>query len=325
MTSVTWNEQTLLTAYQRPLFDLVSEAYQLTKVHFDTRQMELCTLSSIKTGACPEDCAYCPQSGHYNTGLKKEKLRDFDSILAEAQQAKAQGASRFCMGAAWKNPPERDFPKVLELIKAVKAMGLEACVTLGMLSDPQAEALKAAGLDYYNHNLDTSPEYYKKIITTRTYADRLDTLSKVSQAGINVCCGGIIGMGETQTDRIQFLLALAALPNPPDSIPINHLIPIEGTPLADAAPLDGFEFVKTIAIARLMFPKARIRLSAGRTELSDELQAWCFMAGANSIFVGDILLTAANPSQHHDESLLQRLGYQVHIKSKEKHTCEAHA
>lgn len=306
-----WTAEQVHQLYELPFFELVQQAYHTHRQHFERGDMEFCALCSIKTGACPEDCAYCPQSGHYNTGLKKEKLMDLDQVLEQAKQAQAAGAQRFCMGAAWKNPPKKDFPKVLEIVKAVKDLGLETCVTLGQLDEEQATALKAAGLDYYNHNLDTSPEYYGSIISTRTYADRIDTLTKVADAGINVCCGGILGMGETREDRVQLLLALKHLSSSPQSIPINQLIPIPGTPLAKQQALDVFEFIKTIAVTRILFPEAKVRLSAGREHMSDEMQAWCFMAGANSIFIGDKLLTAKNPTQHRDIDLLKRLGMRV--------------
>ena len=311
MTSANWTFDAMIGYLEKPFFELIYEAYSVHRKNFDVQDMEFCTLSSIKTGACPEDCAYCPQSGHYNTGLKKEKLIAIETVLSQAKCAKAAGAKRFCMGAAWKNPPKKDFPAVLEMVREVKKLGLETCVTLGMLDEAQAHQLKAAGLDFYNHNLDTSPEYYDAIISTRTYQDRIDTIGHVASAGINVCCGGILGMGESRADRINMLLALHQLPQMPQSIPINKLIPIKGTPLEYADPLDHFEFIKTIAITRLMFPTSKIRLSAGREEMSDEIQAWCFMAGANSIFIGDKLLTAKNPSQNRDAQLLQSLSIRM--------------
>lgn len=317
MNETVWTKKLIQALYEQAFFALVSQAYQCHIQHFEPGDMEFCVLCSIKTGACPEDCAYCPQSGHYKTGLEREKLLDLDWVLAQAKQAKANGAKRFCMGAAWKNPPKKDFPKVLTMIKAVKALGLETCVTLGMLDDQQAADLKAAGLDYYNHNLDTSPDYYRSIITTRTYQDRIDTLNRVAAASINVCCGGILGMGECREDRIDFLLALNALPSPPQSIPINQLIPIPGTPLENQTPVDEFEFIKTIAVTRIVFPTSMIRLSAGRENMSDTMQAWCFMAGANSIFIGDKLLTAKNPGQHRDIALLQRLNMRTPDMSTE--------
>ena len=288
-----WSEEKINELFERQFFELIHEAYMVHRANFDSGEMEFCTLSSIKTGACPEDCAYCPQSAHYNTNLKKEKLIDIESVLIQAKKAKECGAKRFCMGAAWKSPPKKDLPTVLEMIREVKKIGLETCVTLGMLDEDQATQLKSAGLDFYNHNLDTSPEFYSSIITTRTYQDRLDTIKNVINADINVCCGGILGMGETRADRIQMLLALDQLPVHPASIPMNKLIPIKGTPLENEKPLDSFEFIKTIAIARLIFPKSKIRLSAGREGMSDE--------------IGDKLLTAKNPDQNHDMQLLQTL------------------
>jgi biotin synthase len=292
-----------------PFIELMAKAISTHLQYHQANEMELCSLLSIKTGACPEDCAYCPQSGHYQTDLEREKMLPLEAVLAQAKNAKAEGAKRFCMGAAWRNPPKKDFPKVLEMIKGVKALGLEACVTLGMLDDEQAKALHEAGLDYYNHNLDTSPEHYKKIISTRTYEDRLETLERVRASGINVCCGGIVGMGETREDRIEFLLQLANLPEVPKSVPINRLIPIAGTPLAETPHIDNMEFVRTIAAARIMMPASMIRLSAGRSDMSDEMQALCFLAGANSIWLGDKLLTAQNPDCDHDRNLLDNLGF----------------
>ncbi|MFZ4076436.1 MAG: biotin synthase BioB [Legionellaceae bacterium] len=307
-----WNEQAIMTLLDLPFFELISRAYAVHKENFDPANIEFLTLLTIKTGTCPEDCAYCPQSGHYKTGLKKETLMDdLSHVLEKARAAKAQGSTRFCMGAAWRTPPQKEFPKVLEMIQHVKALGMETCVTLGMLDQDQARALKEAGLDFYNHNLDTSPEYYQSIITTRTYQDRLDTLQQVIKADIKVCCGGILGMGESRADRIALLLQLHQLPKAPESIPMNQLMPIKGTPLEHAAPLDSFEFIKTIAVARIMFPSSRLRLSAGRERMSDETQAWCFMAGANSIFIGDKLLTAPNPSQQHDLTLLKKLNMDI--------------
>jgi biotin synthase len=311
MSKITWNKDNVASLFELPVFELISRAYACHKKHSDIQEMEYCTLSSIKTGCCPEDCAYCPQSGHHNTGLKKEKLLGVGKVLTEAKQAKENGAKRFCMGAAWRNPSKKDFPKVVEIVKAVKELGLETCATLGSLNEEQAVQLKAAGLDYYNHNIDTSPDYFPKIITTRTFDDRITTIINVDSAGINVCCGGILGMGENRDDRINFLLALDQLPATPKSIPINQLIPIKGTPLENQKPLDDFEFIKTIAVARIMFPKPKIRLSAGRENMSNEMQAWCFMAGANSIFIGDKLLTAKNPAQNKDMKLMKMLGIRV--------------
>jgi biotin synthase len=307
MTTIFWTAQTVGELFELPLFELVNQAYQCHVKHSNPSDIEFCALCSIKTGACPEDCAYCPQSAHYSTGLKKENLLDVASVVEQAKVAKANGAKRFCMGAAWKSPPKKDFPRVLEMIQAVKNCGLETCVTLGMLDEHQAIQLQSAGLDYYNHNLDTSQEYYPKIISTRTFQDRIDTIKQVVNAGIHVCCGGILGMGESRQDRIQLLLALKALPSSPQSIPINQLIPIPGTPLAHQDAVDTFEFIKMIAVTRLLFPKAKVRLSAGRENMTDEMQAWCFMAGANSIFIGDKLLTTQNASKNRDIHLLKRL------------------
>lgn len=308
-----WNQESIAKLFELPLFELVFKAYSVHRINFEITEMEFCTLSSIKTGTCPEDCAYCTQSGHYQTEVKREKLIDLKAVLEQAEAAKKGGAKRFCMGAAWRSPPKGDLPKVLEMVKAVKSIGLETCVTLGMLDKKQAEQLKEAGLDFYNHNLDTSPEFYKKIITTRTYQDRIDTLRNVREAGINVCCGGILGMGETRDDRIALLMQLYQLSEPPTSIPMNQLIPMKGTPLEDTKLLDSFEFIKTIAVTRLMFPHSMIRLSAGREAMSDEFQAWCFIAGANSIFCGDKLLTAKNPEQGRDFDLLSRLGFKTPV------------
>lgn len=316
-----WDHESVEKLYNLPFLELLYQAQTVHRENFKQDEIELCTLLSIKTGSCPEDCAYCPQSGHFKTGLQKEKLFDVEEVRKQATVAKEAGASRFCMGAAWRNPPEKEFPKVLEMIKTVKAEGLEACVTLGMLTDQQAVQLKEAGLDFYNHNLDTSPEYYEKIITTRTYSDRLDTLSHVRNAGINVCCGGIIGMGEARKDRIELLLQLVNLPKAPDSVPINRLIPIQGTPLANTKQIDDFEFVRTIAVARMLLPKSVVRLSAGREGMSEELQTLCFMAGANSIFFGEKLLTAANPEADADMQLFAKLGMKGTKQSLASKTC----
>jgi biotin synthase len=283
-------------------------AQQIHRAHFDPNAVQISTLLSIKTGACPEDCAYCPQSAHYKTELDVERLLPLDEVLNEARAAKASGASRFCMGAAWRSPRDKDLEQVAEMIGGVKALGLETCVTLGMLTEPQTARLKDAGLDYYNHNLDTSPEFYGEVITTRTYQDRLDTLRHVRDAGINVCAGGIVGMGESREDRAGLLQELANLPKHPESVPINLLVRVEGTPLAEVTAPDPFDFVRTLAVARLMMPKSYVRLSAGRTDMSDELQALCFLAGANSIFYGERLLTTENPECDHDRKLFDRLG-----------------
>ncbi len=303
-----WQTTEVQALYEMPLNDLLFKAQTVHRLHFDPNQVQTSTLMSIKTGACPEDCKYCPQSGHYNTGLTKEQLVAIDEVIKSAKNAKRSGATRFCMGAAWRSPRGKDFPAVLTMIKEVKNLGMETCVTLGMLNQEQAGQLKEAGLDYYNHNLDTSAEYYSEIITTRTYQDRLDTLQSVRDAGINVCAGGILGMGETLTDRLNLIKELANLPEHPQSVPINQLIAVKGTPLEDASKLDPFEFIRMIAVARIVMPKSYVRLSAGRENMSDEMQAMCFFAGANSIFYGEKLLTTNNPDQNHDLNLFNRLG-----------------
>jgi biotin synthase len=284
------------------------EAQRIHRLHFDPREVQISTLLSIKTGGCPEDCAYCPQSARYDTGVKAEKLMSFDAVLAEAGAAKVAGASRFCMGAAWREPKDRDLEQICAMIEGVKALGLETCVTLGMLTRDHAKRLKQAGLDYYNHNLDTSPEYYGRIITTRLYQERLDTLAQVRAAGIHVCCGGIVGMGESLEDRIGMITTLASLPEHPESVPINMLVRVEGTPLAAAERIDPLEFVRVIAVARIAMPASVVRLSAGREDMSEETQALCFLAGANSIFYGPKLLTTPNPERDRDLSLIDRLG-----------------
>lgn len=311
MATERWNIKKAAMLYQTPFLELLFKAQQIHQQHFNANEIELCTLLSIKTGACPEDCAYCPQSGHYQTTVHKEKLLPLEQVLQHAAIAKANGAVRFCMGAAWRNPTAKDFKQVIEMIKAVKNLGLETCVTLGMLTKEQAQQLKEAGLDFYNHNLDTSPEYYQKIISTRTYQDRLKTLAYIHEAELNICCGGIIGMGESRQDRIAFLVQLAKLTIPPKSIPINRLVPARGTPLANAFEIDNLEFIKTIAVARIMMPSSVIRLSAGRETMSEEMQALCYLAGANSIFYGEKLLTAANVSAQRDLELLKRLGLNI--------------
>lgn len=304
-----WEEAEVSTLFDQPFMDLLFQAQTILRQNFPVNTIQISKLLNIKTGACPEDCAYCPQSAHYETGLEKEKLFPLETVIELAKKAKAQGATRFCLGAAWRSPPKKDLPKVLAMIKAINALGMESCVTLGLLDEEQAQELKAAGLVFYNHNLDTSLEFYSHIITTRTYADRLRTLAHVKNAGIKICCGGILGMGESRHDRIHLLLTIANLPGPPiESVPINNLIAIPGTPLANAARLDNFEFVRTIAVARIMMPKTWIRLSAGRESMNDETQALCFFAGANSIFYDKKLLTAANPSVDQDENLFARLG-----------------
>ncbi len=303
-----WTRAEVRALFDLPFADLIFHAQRIHRAHFDPHEVQLSTLLSIKTGGCPEDCAYCPQSAHYEAGVKAEKLMDADAVIAEAQAAKRAGASRFCMGAAWRNPKDRDLDAVCTMVAGVKALGLETCATLGMLTEPQAQRLKGAGLDYYNHNLDTSPEFYGEIITTRTFRDRLDTLAHVRAAGINVCCGGIVGMGESRDDRIGMILALATLPRHPESVPINMLVQVEGTPLATGKAFDPIEFVRTIAVARISMPASVVRLSAGREEMSEETQALCFVAGANSIFYGPKLLTTPNPGRDRDRMLMDRLG-----------------
>ncbi len=303
-----WDKEQVRSLYELSFLDLLFQAQAVHRDNFNSNEIELCSLLSIKTGSCPEDCAYCPQSAHYKTEVKKEELLSISQILMLAKAAKTQGAHRFCMGAAWRSPKQKDFEKVIEIIKAVKETGLEVCLTLGMLTKLQAEELKLAGLDFYNHNLDTSPNYYEKIITTRTYQDRIDTLEKVADAGIQVCCGGIIGMGESREDRIELLIQLTKLPYIPKSVPINRLVRVEGTPLANVEEIDDFEFIRTIAIARIMLPKSVIRLSAGRSEMKEEAQALCFIAGANSFWLGDKLLTTKNREINADIIMLNKLG-----------------
>jgi len=303
-----WRVADVVALYELPFNDLLFRAQQAHREHFDANAVQLSTLLSIKTGGCEEDCAYCPQSAHHDTGLDASKLMEVDDVLAAAQVAKANGATRFCMGAAWRNPKDRHLEPIKAMIRGVKAMGLETCVTLGMLEGHQAKALADAGLDYYNHNLDTSPEFYGQIISTRTYQDRLDTLEHVRDAGINVCCGGIVGMGESRRERAGLIAQLANMDPYPESVPINNLVQVNGTPLEGTEPLDPFEFVRTIAVARITMPRAMVRLSAGREQMDDALQALCFMAGANSIFYGDQLLTTANPQAEADRKLLARLG-----------------
>lgn len=294
--------------FDLPFNDLLFKAQTVHRKHFDPNAIQVSTLLSIKTGACPEDCAYCPQSVRNDTGLDKEALMEINAVVEAAKEAKDNGASRFCMGAAWRSPKDRDLEKVVRMVEEVKSLGMETCVTLGMLEKGQAQRLKDSGLDYYNHNLDTSEEYYKEIITTRTYQDRLDTISNVRDAGINVCSGGIIGMGEQEVDRAKMLLTLANMQPPPESVPINKLVQVEGTPLDGVTPVDSLEFIKMIAVARILMPKSHVRLSAGRAEMSDEMQAMCFFAGANSIFYGDKLLTTDNPEENADHLLFERLG-----------------
>lgn len=304
----TWTTEDVTNLFALPLLELIYQAQVIHRQNFKPNEVELCTLLNIKTGACPENCAYCSQSGHYKTDLKKEKLLAVNEIVEKALLAKANGATRFCMGAAWRSPPAKDFPKILEIVKAIKALGLETCLTIGMLNKDQATDLKNAKLDYYNHNLDTSPDFYKKIITTHTYKDRLNTLEHVRCAGIYICCGGILGLGESVEDRIQLLIQLANLTKPPESVPINHLIPIKGTPLEDQQKIDNVDFIRTIAVARIMMPRSKLRLSGGRSEMSEEMQAICFMAGANSIHFGEKLLTTPNPGADKDLQMLNKLG-----------------
>jgi len=303
-----WNIEKVLSLYELPFNHLMYQAQTVHRDNFPDASMQLSTLLNIKDGGCPEDCSYCPQAARYHTGVKAKKLMDVEQVRQHAVAAKEAGATRFCMGAAWRELKDRDLPGIVNLIKEVKNLEMEACVTLGMLTDEQAVALKEAGLDFYNHNLDTSPEFYEEIITTRTYDDRLQTLDRVRDAGIKVCCGGILGLGETREDRAGLLVTLANMQPQPESVPINNLVPIPGTPLANNPPIDSFEFIRTIAIARIMLPKSRVRLSAGRTAMTDEMQALCFMAGANSIFYGEKLLITSNPDIQNDQQLLKRLG-----------------
>ena len=303
-----WMHAEVCALFALPFPDLMFHAQSVHRRHFEPCEVQISTLLSIKTGGCPEDCAYCPQSARYHTGVKAEKLMEVDTVLNEARAAKSAGASRFCMGAAWREPKERDLERVCEMVASVKALGLETCATLGMLTRAQAGRLKTAGLDYYNHNLDTSPQYYGAIITTRTYQDRLDTLAHVRDAGIHVCCGGIIGMGEDIGDRAGLIVTLANLRPHPESVPINMLVRVEGTPLGHAGAIDPIEFVRTIAVARIVLPKSVVRLSAGREDMSEAVQALCFLAGANSIFYGPKLLTTPNPGRDRDQRLLEKLG-----------------
>ena len=305
-----WTKKETTKLLQEPFNDLVYTAQQIHRQNFDPNKVQLSTLMNIKTGGCPEDCAYCPQSAHYKAGVKAEKLATTEEVVAQAKEAKNKGATRFCMGAAWREPKDKDIKKVIPMVEAIKGMELETCLTLGMLSSQQAKSLKTSGLDYYNHNIDTSPEYYSKIISTRDYEERLATLEHVRNAGINVCCGGIVGMGENQKDRAGFLLTLANMPNHPESVPINMLVKVEGTPLDNEEEVDPIEFIRIIAAARIMMPKSYIRLSAGRNSMSDEMQALCYLAGSNSIFYGEKLLTTDNPQLLEDRSLLKRLGIQ---------------
>lgn len=303
-----WSRAEIEALYQQPLMDLIFQAQQVHRQYFDANTVQVSTLLSIKTGKCPEDCKYCSQSAHYDSKLEAEKRIAVEKVIQEAKEALASGSSRFCMGAAWRNPHERDMPYVLDMVREVKALGLETCMTLGMLNASQAERLKDAGLDYYNHNLDTSREYYSHIISTRSFDDRLDTLDHVRQAGLKVCSGGIVGLGESRNDRIGLLFELSTLPVHPESVPINMLVPIEGTPMADVEKLDVIEWIRTIAVARILMPKSYIRLSAGRESLTDSDQALAFMAGANSIFSGEKLLTTPNTAKGRDQQLFEKLG-----------------
>ncbi len=303
-----WKQEEVEALFALPFNDLLYQAQTVHREHFDANAVQISTLLSIKTGGCAEDCGYCPQSAHHPSAVKAEPLMPLEEVMKSANDAKDAGASRFCMGAAWRNLKDRDLERVAAMVEGVKSLGLETCVTLGMLEEHQAKRLKEAGLDYYNHNLDTSPEFYGEIISTRTYEDRLNTLSHVREAGINVCSGGIVGMGEARTDRAGLLISLANLPTQPQSVPINLLVQVEGTPLNGTDNLDALEFVRTIAVARIMMPKSFVRLSAGRENMSDEMQAMCFLAGANSIFYGEKLLTTDNPDTNHDQQLFKRLG-----------------
>jgi len=303
-----WTRAEVRALFDLPFADLMFRAQSVHRQNFAPGEVQISTLLSIKTGGCPEDCAYCPQSARYDTGVRAEKLMALDTVLAEARAAKAGGASRFCMGAAWREPKDRDVDAVCAMVEGVKALGLETCATLGMLTADQAQRLKGAGLDFYNHNIDSSPEFYDRIITTRTYQERLDTLSHVRDAGIHVCCGGIVGMGESREDRVGMIATLAALRPHPESVPINMLVKVKGTPLAEEPALDPLEFVRTIAAARIIMPRSMVRLSAGREDMTEETQALCFLAGANSIFYGPKLLTTPNPGRDHDREMMERLG-----------------
>ena len=309
--TASWTRERALALLSRPFNDLIFEAQAVHRRHFDPNRVQVSTLLSIKTGGCPENCAYCPQSAHFDTGVANERLMPLDDVLDAARAARAAGATRFCMGAAWRGPNDRDLAAVEAMIAGVKALGLETCATLGLLGPGQAERLRDAGLDFYNHNIDTSESFYREIVTTRRFEDRLDTLAEVREAGIAVCCGGILGMGESRADRADMLVALASLPEPPESVPINQLVAVAGTPLAEATALDPLEFVRTVAAARIMMPASTIRLSAGRLEMDDATQALCFLAGANSIFHGERLLTTANPEAPVDEELFRRLGIEA--------------
>jgi biotin synthase len=320
----TWPLDDVLALFELPLPELMFRASQAHRAEFPDGDVELATLLSIKTGGCEEDCGYCPQAARYDTGVEAKKILDLDTVLDAAREAKAKGATRFCMGAAWRSPKERDMEKVEAMVRGVKALGMETCATLGMLEEGQAEQLKQAGLDYYNHNIDTSPDFYGDVISTREYRDRLDTLGRVRTAGLKICCGGIVGMGETRAQRAGLIAQLANMNPYPESVPINHLVQVEGTPMHGLPPLDPIEFVRTIAVARITMPKARVRLSAGRRELGEAVQAMCFMAGANSIFYGDKLLTTDNPEADDDRKLLEKLGLKTRsamLESVQKESC----
>jgi len=307
MAQVAWSEQQVAELFELPFNDLLFRAQQIHRQHFPSDQVQLSTLLSVKTGTCPENCAYCPQSGHYKTFAEPHKLMPVEEVLARASAAKKNGATRFCIGGGWRSPPAKEMPKLMAMISELKKLGLETCGTFGMLDEEQARALQESGLDYYNHNLDTSPGYYQNIITTHTYQDRLDTIANLRKVGIKVCCGGIMGMGESRPDRIQFLLQLANMEQPPESVPLNRLIPVAGTPLEHAKPLDNIEFIRTVAVARVLLPKSMLRLSAGRAQMSEEMQALCFMAGINSIHYGEKLLVTGNPDQNQDLHMLEKL------------------
>lgn len=317
-----WNLADAQKIYNLPFNDLLYRAQSVHRAQFDPNAIQMSRLLSIKTGGCAEDCGYCSQSAHYPTGLKASKLMEVERVLAEARKARDGGATRYCMGAAWRSPKERDMEAIVAMVRGVRSLGIETCMTLGMLTPEQSGRLADAGLDYYNHNVDTSERFYGEIITTRSFADRLETLANVREAGIKVCAGGILGMGETADDRISMLVTLANLPVPPESVPINMLIPIPGSKVADAAPVDPIDFVRTIALARILMPASHVRLSAGRTDMSDEMQALCFFAGANSIFVGETLLTADNPGEDHDAALFRRLGLKPMAPTAEPEAAE---
>jgi biotin synthase len=317
-----WTPEEVTALFQQPFNDLMFQAQTVHRQNFDANEVQISTLLSIKTGACPEDCKYCPQSGHYNTGLEKEKLMEIERVIEEAKAAREKGASRFCMGAAWRSPSEKQMPYVVGMIKQVRELGMETCMTLGMLDGDQAQQLADAGLDYYNHNLDTSPEYYKDIISTRTFANRLDTLQNVRDSGMKVCCGGIVGMGESLRDRAGLMVELANLPHHPESVPINMLVKVEGTPMGDVEDLDPFDFIRSIAVARIMMPESHVRLSAGREAMNEQMQSMCFLAGANSIFYGEKLLTTANPEADSDRLLFQKLGIRPEQR-KQQHSDDA--